>query len=649
MCGIAGLWSEGGTEAQLLGITKRMTDRLRTRGPDDSGGWCDPEAGLALGHRRLSILDLSPLGHQPMTSADGRWVVSYNGEIYNYRDVSSELAAGGARFRSTCDTEVLVEAIAAWGVEAALRRIAGMFAFAAWDRSERRLFLARDRLGIKPLYYGWWKGTLLFGSELKALTAFPGFAPDLSRDAIALLLRHCYIPAPHTVYQGIYKLPAGNMISCDEHAAPSAPRCWWSAVDAAVRARRDAFTGDANEAVHELGSLMQRIVQEHLMSDVPLGAFLSGGIDSSTVVALMQAQSTCAVKTFTIGFHEDAFDEACHAREVARHLGTDHTELYLSASDAAAVIPDLPEFWDEPYADSSQIPTYLVSRLARQSVKVSLSGDGGDELFGGYSRYQGTLDTWKRLPHWPASLRRIAARIVHGIPSAPIDALGGLLSGSGMSRRGSRLSDSVRYRADILAESSIDGLYRFLVSYWPEPDRIVLGAHEPRTAVGDSALALDFEDPIERMMLADTLTYLPEDILTKVDRASMAVSLEARVPLLDHRLYEFAWSLPLGVRIRDGQTKWPLRQILAQHIPRGLFERPKQGFGVPIVDWLRGPLRGWSEELLGQDRLRREGVFEPATVRATWSQYLQGHSYEPRLWILLMFQAWLDHHQRAGR
>jgi asparagine synthase (glutamine-hydrolysing) len=640
MCGITGFWSDARPAAELEARARAMSDRLTYRGPDDAGIWCDAETGLALAHRRLSIIDLSPEGHQPMRSADGRWLLSYNGEIYNYPEVAAELAARGVRFRSSSDTEVLLEGIAAWGVEETLGRIAGMFAFAVWDAHRRRLFLARDRLGIKPLYYGSWNGSLLFGSELKALRAYPGFAPELDREAIALYLRHGYIPGPRTVYRGVRKLQPGHLLVCDAPAPLPEPRCWWNAKDVSIRAKADSFRGSPEEAVDELEQLGRRIVGEHMVADVPLGAFLSGGIDSSTVVALMQSQSARPVRTFTIGFQEDAFDEARYAREVARHLGTDHTDLYLRSKDAEAVIPALPEMWDEPFADPSQIPTFLVSRLARGSVTVSLSGDGGDELFGGYTRYQGTLDTWARLPGGPGRARRFLAGALRAVPA-------GLADGLGAAAGRARASASLRYRADLLAEETIDSLYRTLVSQWRHPEQAVLGAREPRTLIGDAQLAREIPDPLERMMLVDTLTYLPDDILTKVDRASMAVSLEARVPLLDHRLVEFAWRLPLAVRVRGGRAKWPLCELLARHVPRPLFERPKQGFGVPIGDWLRGPLREWGDAMLSEERLRREGIFDAAMVRATWDDHVSGVSNEYKLWVILMFQAWLDHASAA--
>ncbi len=646
MCGIAGLWRPGSGEG-VEAVACAMRDRLRHRGPDDAGVWADPDAGVALGQRRLAIIDLSPLGHQPMASADGRYVIDYNGEIYNYREVAATLEQAGVRFRGASDTEVLVEAIARFGLEAALERVAGMFAFAVWDRAERRLLLARDRLGIKPLYYGFWRGTLLFASELKAFDAFPGFAPELDRDALTLLLRHCYIPAPRTAWRGIRKLPPGHLLECTAPGRPVEPRAWWSATEAALRSQADPFAGSAEEAVDELERVLGHVVGQHMISDVPLGAFLSGGIDSSTVVALMQSQSPLPVRTFTIGFQEDAYDEAGHARLVAEHLGTEHTELYLHSKDAEAVIPDLPEFWDEPYADPSQIPTHLVSKLARRSVTVALSGDGGDELFGGYTRYADTLATWERFCTRPRWARRAEAAWLRAVPRPAMDLLGSAFQRARGRASAPRASDAARIRADFLSQRHVDALYTYTVSYWKAPEPVVLGAREPGTRVGDPALAARLPDPLGRMMLVDTETYLPDDILTKVDRASMAVSLEARVPVLDHRVFELAWRLPLGVRVRAGTPKWPLREILARHLPRALFERPKHGFRLPISAWLRGPLRDWSEALLSEERLRREAVFDPARVRGAWSRYLGGEPLEANLWIVLMFQAWWDHTRRS--
>lgn len=647
MCGITGMWTTGLPADRAEAITVAMRDRLRHRGPDDAGIWIDAGAGICLGQRRLAILDLSPLGHQPMVSTDGRFVLDYNGEIYNYRDVAAELETLGVRLRGTSDTEVFVEAIARFGLREALERVAGMFACAVWDRAERRLSLVRDRLGIKPLYYGWWRGSLLFASELKAFDAFPGFAPELDREALALLLRHGYVPAPRSIWREVRKLPPGQLLECTDPGSPAQPRPWWSARDAAARGQADGFRGTADEAVDELERLLGHVTGQHMMSDVPLGAFLSGGIDSSVVVALMQAQSTRPVRTFTIGFDEDGFDEAGHARRVAEHLGTDHTELRLRSKDAEAVIPLLPEIWDEPFADPSQIPTYLVSRLARESVTVALSGDGGDELFGGYTRYLDTTAQWQRFCRGPLALRRLAAAALRGLPASWVDVVGAAVE-RGVARESVPLSERFRMRADIVSQRDVDALYQQRLAYWREVATVAPDARRTMAPPGDPELAALLDDPLERMMLVDSVGYLPDDILVKVDRASMAVSLEARVPLLDHRVFEFAWRLPIAMRVRAGCPKWPLRALLERHLPRAFFERPKQGFAIPLGDWLRGPLRQWCEALLAEDRLRREGYFDVAVVRRAWSRYLQGWPLEKNLWIVLMFQSWLERREAAG-
>ena len=640
MCGIAGFWSRyppNGAE-QIAG---RMADALISRGPDARGTWCDPEVGLALGHRRLSIVDLSSAGSQPMGSADRRWWVTYNGEIYNAKELAEELRDEGVAFRGHSDTEVLVEAIAAWGVEATLPRLNGMFAFGAWDRGDRALFLARDRVGIKPLYYGHCDGSLLFGSELKAIAAFPGFERTISRDAVALFLRHSYVPDPYCIYAGVSKLAPGHLLRVESPDAALAPKPWWDARHVARAAvERRGFQLE-EEVIDGFERLARDAVAIRMEADVPLGAFLSGGIDSSTVVALMQAQTSQKVKTFSIGFEEDAFDEAHYARAIAQHLGTDHTEHYLSIDDARDVIPELPRLWDEPFADASQIPTYLVSRIARDKVIVSLSGDGGDELFGGYARYGATTETWNKLASWPLAVRRSVSAALRGAARAARFVPHPFLL---------RTADGFDYRAARWGQPSIDSLYRLAMSFWNEPERVVRDSRESATAFLDPYIREHFDDPVERMMLIDSISYLPCDILTKVDRASMAVSLEARVPLLDYRLFEYAWRMPQAVRLKRQGSKWPLRSVLARHVPSELFERPKQGFAVPISSWLRGSLRAWAEDLLSAQRLGREGVLDPATVRASWTRFLRTGVGENLIWNVLMFQAWFEENSaRAAR
>lgn len=632
----------------MYAVAARMADAVRHRGPDSAGVWVDEEARIGLAHRRLSILDLSPAGHQPMVSASGRYVIAFNGEIYNHLELRQRLQ-GTAEWRGRSDTETLLAGFDTWGFDATLRNIVGMFAIALWDRLERVLYLARDRMGEKPLYYGWQSGMFLFGSELKALTAHPLFNAEINRDALTLFLRHNAIPAPYSIYRGIHKLPPGTFLQVQTGRMDARPIAYWSARSAAEAGQRNLFCGSDAEAAVELERMLGQAVGGQMVADVPLGAFLSGGIDSSTVVALMQAQSARPVKTFTIGFNEAGYDEAQHASAVARHLGTEHTEFYVTPQDALAVIPSLPDIYDEPFADSSQVPTYLVSRLARSHVTVSLSGDGGDELFGGYNRYFWARDIWRKLGWVPRPLRAALAGALTTLPPAAWDTV--------MQKLGRWLPASLRYAnpgdklhkaAEILAVRSPEEIYLGLVSHWKQPARLVPNSQEPITLLADPAHRAELPDFEHRMMLLDTVTYLPDDILTKVDRAAMAVSLESRVPLLDHRVVEFAWTLPLAMKIRNGQGKWLLRQVLYRHVPQALMERPKMGFGVPIGHWLRGPLRGWAEDLLGESRLQREGFFRPALIRQKWNEQLSGRrNWQYHLWDVLMFQAWLERQARA--
>lgn len=644
MCGIAGFW--GGNHAPAL--AERMAARLESRGPDDAGVWADAAAGLALAHRRLSILDLSPAGHQPMASPCGRYVLVYNGEIYNHRDLRAELEREGGAFdwRGHSDTETLLAALRHWGVQGALERVNGMFAFALWDARERALYLARDRMGEKPLYYGRSADTFLFGSELKALAAHPDWQGDVDRDALALFMRHNYVPAPWSIYRGIAKLPPAHLVAIRECGRDvGEPVCYWDLGRVAEQGVAHAG-GDPGALADELDVLLRDAVGRRMAADVPLGAFLSGGYDSSTVAALMQAQSDRPVKTFSIGFHEEAYNEARHARAVAEHLGTDHTELYVTPQEAMAVIPKLPTIYDEPFSDSSQIPTFLVSQLARQHVTVSLSGDGGDELFFGYGRYLLGERIWGKLRRLPLPLRRMAAQLAQ---HAAGQALGYAMAVLPRRFRISHLADRLPKLAEILNHPNGEALYHQLVSHWSNPDELVIGAREPATILSRDERRPALPGLREQMMFLDMMTYLPGDILTKVDRASMAVSLEARVPLLDHRVVEFAWRVPTEFKYRNGQGKWLLRQVLYRYVPRELMDRPKMGFGVPIEHWLRGPLREWAEELLGEGRLREEGFFDPAPIRRMWREHLSGkrrwHYY---LWDVLMFQAWWEEQSAAG-
>ena len=658
MCGIAGVLDVevSRSSEQLHACTRQMIDSLTYRGPDDSGVWVDSEAGIALGHRRLAILDLSPAGAQPMASACGRYVLVFNGEIYNFQDIRNDLGACGAapEWRGHSDTEVLLAAVRRWGIEAAVQRCVGMFAFALWDRKQRSLHLARDRLGEKPLYYGWFDDTLLFGSELKALRAHPSWRGEIDRDALALFLRHCYVPAPYSIIRGVSKLSPGTILTIrsDDSAAArrdARPIPYWSARSIVRSGVANPIVQAETEAVDTLEQLLRESVRHQMVADVPVGAFLSGGIDSSVVVALMQAESTRAVKTYTIGFHEQAYDEAGHARAVARHLGTDHTELYVTPAEAMAVIPRLPELYDEPFSDSSQIPTFLICQLARRHVTVSLSGDGGDELFAGYNRYFWGRNIWRTIGWMPNRLRKIAASVCEVASwdrfRALVDAVGRRVPAAVAVRTP---IDKLQKLAEVLTVRSPDEMYYRLISHWKEPSTVVRESREPPTLLTESN-APDGIDFTQRMMYLDMLTYLPDDILVKVDRAAMGVSLETRVPLLDHRLVEFAWRVPLSMKIRGGQGKWLLRQVLYRYVPRQLVERPKMGFGVPIDHWLRGPLRDWGESLLDEQRLRVEGFFNPKPIREKWGEHVSGHrNWQYYLWDVLMFQAWYERWERRA-
>lgn len=639
MCGIVGFWRGNRVEQA---VAERMARRLETRGPDDAGAWLDREAGLALGHRRLAIQDLSPAGHQPMHSPCGRYALVFNGEIYNHLELRHDLEAQGGAFkwRGHSDTETLLAALCHWGVQSTLERLNGMFAFALWDARAQRLFLARDRMGEKPLYYGHSGGALLFGSELKALTAHPDWQGRVDRDALALYMRHNYVPAPWSIYQGIGKLPPAHFVIIGENGrVVGEPQCYWDLGQIAGQGVA-AAGGQPGAFIDELDALMRDAVGRRMAADVPLGAFLSGGYDSTTVAALIQAQSEKPVKTFSIGFNEEGYNEAKHAKAVAEHLGTEHTELYVTPEQAMGVIPSLPTIYNEPFSDSSQIPTYLVSQLARQHVTVSLSGDGGDELFCGYNRYVMGYQVWSKLRLLPRPLRELLAGMLNRAPGHALDAVQRQLP-----RRFqvSNLADRLPKLAEVLAHQDGQSFYRSLVSHAKHPEQLVLGASEPDTILNRPDHLPALPGLRERMMYLDQMTYLPNDILTKVDRASMAVSLEARVPLLDHRLVEFAWRVPTELKYRDGQGKWLLRQVLYRYVPQKLMDRPKMGFGVPIEQWLRGPLREWAEELLDEKRLRNEGFFDPVPIRRMWEEHVSGkrrwHYY---LWDVLMFQAWLE-------
>jgi len=645
MCGLAGIIDarRRGDEGALTLIATAMADSLRHRGPDDGGTWNDPKSGFALGFRRLSIIDLSPLGHQPMISASGRWVIAYNGEIYNYRELRRELEAKGHVFCGHSDTEVILECCARWGVDATVRRLIGMFAIALWDRSNCTLFLVRDRLGIKPLYWAQFGQLFLFGSEIKAFKHHPDWRPEIDRAALSAFLRYSYVPAPYSIYRGVHKLEPGHILTVAPDKEPVVSTYWSMAevVENGIKKRLDLT--DA-EAISRLDALLRDAVGRRMVADVPLGAFLSGGIDSSTVVALMQVQSARPVRTFSIGFHEMGYDEAGHAKMVARHLGTDHTELYVQPGQALAVIERLPMIFDEPFADPSQIPTYLISQLTRGHVTVSLSGDGGDELFAGYNRYRVARSLGVLAEKNPV-LRRALSSAIGVLSPAAWDRLFSVVPNR---FRPAQPGDKLHKLAAILTVEP-DEIYHRLVSHWDDNPVLLPSGVAPLAPVRQ-AKANKKCDKIEAMQYLDTISYLPDDILTKVDRASMAVALEARVPLLDHRVVEFAWRLPMKFKIRGGETKWLLRQVLEKYVPRRLTARPKMGFGVPIDSWLRGPLRDWAEPLLAQDRLDAEGYLDSAPVRQKWREHLSGHrNWQYSLWGVLMFQAWLQAEQCQPR
>ena len=609
-----------------------MTRALTHRGPDDAGMWIDVSAGIALGHRRLAVLDLSAAGRQPMASASGRYILAFNGEIYNHLEIRTELTTPQETvlWRGHSDTETLLAGFDRWGVESTLRRCVGMFAFAVWDRESRVLTLARDRLGEKPLYYGWQGDTFLFGSEIKALRVHPAFSAAIDSTAVSMYLQLGYVPSPHSIYCGINKLPPGTLLRQTAGGGSHAhaePRAYWSLSEVVRDGLARPFDGTTEGAADQLEELLQRAVRGQSVADVPLGAFLSGGIDSTTVVALMQAQSSRPVKTFTIGFHEAEYQEAPYAAAVASVLGTDHTQLYVTPSEAAAVIPELAGIYDEPFGDSSAIPTHLVARLARRQVTVSLSGDGGDELFGGYTRYQGTVDAWRLISRIPSSVRRVVAGACHSVARR-----------RPLSRTGWRADRLATY----LSARTARECYAAKTHQHGGADLILM----PQTGGSPAAADTPSEDCpcgiYEQMMYADTLNYLPDDILTKVDRAAMAISLETRIPLLDHRVVEFAWRLPLHMKVYNSETKWILKRVLYKYVPARLMQRPKSGFGIPVGEWVRGPLREWAEELMTPSRLQRDGLLNPARVRERWSRHLaRGSAEDDAIWQLLMFQAWL--------
>lgn len=643
MCGILGFFANTALAADRQRMTAAghaMAQTIAHRGPDDEGLWQDEAVPLLLGHRRLSILDLSPEGHQPMVSASGRFVIAFNGEIYNFLTLRAELEQGGATFRGRSDTEIMLAAVEHWGINAALQKFEGMFAFALWDRKERTLHLARDRFGKKPLYVGWAGGGFTFASELKAFRAHPDFTPDIDRNALTLFVRYGYVTAPYSIYKGVWTIPAGCRLtlSADQMTGggdlSAKMEAYWSPRRALEESKQRGNQLSERDTIDAFETLLKSCVKDRMVSDVPLGSFLSGGIDSSAITALMQSQSSQPIKTFSIGFKESGYDESAAAKAVAQHLGTDHRELIVTPQDALKIIPELPTIYDEPFADPSQIPTLILSRFAREYVTVALSGDGGDEMLGGYLRHTTVPRLWNKIHRIPMPLRHAAASGIHAVKPDVWDHL---------NPRHPQFGERLYKFAELLPLKTPEEWYRAMIGVWSDPASIVIGGSEPPIPLTTPTLYPQGLSFAEKMMFGDTISYMPNDVLVKVDRASMAASMEVRAPLLDRRVFDFAWTLPHSMKVRDSKGKWLLRQVLARHVPPALFDRPKQGFGVPVADWLRHDLRDWAESLLDESRLKNEGFFDPAPVRREWNAHLAGHGrHGTKLWTILMFQAWRD-------
>ncbi len=649
MCGFAGFFTPGGTSSDTSrNLIKKMRDTLLHRGPDDGFEWVDADAGIAMGFRRLAILDLSVDGRQPMQSPDGRYVITFNGEIYNFQDLTKEIEKEFPGFLQTykghSDTRIVLALMALYGFEATLQKLVGMFAIALWDRKEKTLWLARDRTGEKPLYYGWSGKTLVYGSELKALKAHPDFDATISKSSLALYFRHGYVPAPYSIFEKVQKLPAGGYLKFDTRQMPDGAelfriaKYYWNPFDVIQSKRMHPLEVSEEEALSLFEKQMYDTVSKQMIADVPLGAFLSGGVDSSLIVSIMSRISTKPVKTFTIGFDVTGFNEAPYARKVAEHLKTEHHELYVSPQMALDVVPKLPQMYDEPFADSSQIPTHLVSAMTRKHVTVSLSGDGGDELFGGYPRYFYSDMMWSNLHNMPRPLRKMGSTLAHQakyfeqiIPLLPVSST----VKTRLKRHGfNRLANTLNF-------SDFDNLYLSMTTQWHKPTELVPGSVEAETPFTKRSWKWADEDIVHRMMFLDFASYLSDDILVKVDRASMSVSLESRAPFLDHRLVELAWSLPLSVKYRRGTGKWIMRKLLEKYVPTSLTDRPKMGFGVPIAKWLRTDLKDWASELLSEKSLQKTGLLNSAPITKAWQEHLkEKQDFENPLWSVLMFQAW---------
>ncbi len=642
MCGFVGFYSKNNYGDELESIMNSMLKQIETRGPDSRGHWSDPHSGINLGHQRLSILDLSSAGHQPMFSASNRYVIIYNGEIYNHLELRKEIEKNNTiEWKGSSDTETLSMCIEIYGVVPTCSKIKGMFSFAVWDKKNQELFLARDRLGEKPLYYGWHGNgnnrNFYFGSDLRAFKPHPQFDPSINRDSLSLLLRHNYIPAPHCIYDGFYKLEPGSIMKISPKKEKEEHIKYWDAEKIAVEGKLNPFMGSYQELVKHTENLVKNSIKAQMISDVPIGAFLSGGIDSSLIVSLMQLESNIPVKTFTIGFEEKGFNEAEFAKDVASVLSTDHTELYVTHDQCIDTISKLPTLYGEPFADSSQIPTFLLSELTKKDVTVALSGDAGDELFCGYNRYNIADNFWNKISFIPTSLRKQFAAVLSNIPANFWDNISSLITKS----PSMLLSDKIAKGSDVLSSLSVDDLYFKLISINSNPLSYLINSSEPQTKITKDNSHLDILSSKEKMMLLDLISYLPDDILVKVDRASMGVSLETRVPLLDPDVVEFALKTPLNYKIRNGKSKAVLRDILFKHVPKNLIERPKMGFGVPLDQWLRGPLRPWVEEMLSTERLKNEGFFNVSMVRELWQEHLDyKKNSSAKLWGILMFQAW---------